>query len=109
MSGGAMHEVFTKEQELIADLGGDAEISVWLDFMFQLTIAGRSFANDARELGQINEVNHRILNRIRDLRDGEKWSTAEYTIGMIEEHVSTAPAIHGHISRAFRVALKRST
>lgn len=96
--------MFPKEEEFIFAQETETEISVWIEFLFQLTIGGRSFTNQSPELEQINEINHRVLNRIRDLRDGEKWSSVEDTFEMIGRHVSSAPTIVGSVSRALYIA-----
>ena len=72
-----------------------------IEFLFQLTISYRSLRGSSLDdLRQINEINHRVLNRIIDLDCGETWSTKEDTLDMIYTHLKNAPAIAGEVSLA---------
>jgi len=79
-----------------------------MEFLFELTIAYRSLRGSAPdELWQINEINHRLLNRVRDLENGEKWSSKEDTLDMIYIHLRNAPAIAGEVSLASKKAFEK--
>ena len=77
-----------------------------LEFLFQLTISYRALYEEEQTqeivygLKQINELNHRLLNRVRDLRKGEQWSTKEDTIEMIKHHINLAPIIKTSVGHA---------
>ena len=85
-----------------------------IEFLFELTIAYRALNAESAEnnipygLKQINELNHRLLNRLRDLQNGETWSTKEDTLEMIEHHIRLAPFISGWVSVAVKKALTRT-
>lgn len=70
-----------------------------IELLFQLTIVFRdqneTLSGDERQtsLVQINEINHRILNRIRDLDQGEKWTTRKATGDRILKHLENAPKL----------------
>lgn len=77
-----------------------------IEFLFQLTIVYRdlneSLEGDERKvtLAQINEINHRILNRVRDIRAGEKWTTRSATSERIRAHCEEAPKLKGLVKYA---------
>jgi hypothetical protein len=79
-----------------------------IEFLFNLTVAYRTvFSSEGEDsesmqfgLKQINELNHRLLNRLRDLRAGEKWSTQQDTLEMVEHHIKLSPIISGWVGRA---------
>jgi hypothetical protein len=79
-----------------------------IEFLFNLTVAYRTvFSSEGEDsaeiqfgLKQINELNHRLLNRLRDLRAGEKWSTQQSTVEIVEHHVKLSPIISGWVGRA---------
>ena len=66
-----------------------------LEFMFQLTVINRGFHFELSggELSsaskQMNEINHRILNRVRDIGKPEPWCEKEYLFEMVPHHEST--------------------
>ena len=99
--------MFQSERERIAELGPSDEISLYLEFLFHMTIVGRMFWGHADHLKQVNEINHRVLNRIRDLRSAKQWSTSNYAIDSIENHVSHAPELEDSVRRAFSDAFKK--
>ena len=99
--------MFQSERERIAELGSSDEVSFYLAFLFHMTIVGRMFWGHADHLKQVNEINHRVLNRIRDLRSSKQWSTADYAIDSIENHVSQAPELEESVRRAFVDAFDR--
>lgn len=92
----------------------DKEIEILEDFLFELTIAIRSvFPIEQMEsetsiqgLRMINEINHRVLNRIRDLRAGRN-ALPDYVAEMVTHHVRQAPAIAGWVGTALERALAR--
>lgn len=57
----------------------DKEQEFLLEFMFQLTILGQLIhleldgENRSNASKQLNELNHRILNRLRDLGKEDPW------------------------------------
>jgi hypothetical protein len=79
-----------------------------IEFLFNLTVAYRTvFSSEGEDseaiqfgLKQINELNHRLLNRLRDLRVGEKWSTQQSTVDIVEYHAKLSPIISGWVGRA---------
>lgn len=74
-----------------------------IEFLFELTILYRYIGANEPEgkvvhgLRQINELNHSILNRLRDLHQGEDQVTEESVIEAVE---SLAPCIPGLVDRA---------
>lgn len=99
--------MFENERKRIAELGSSDEVSLYLEFLFHMTIVGRMFWGHAEHLKQVNEINHRVLNRIHDLRSTKQWSTADYAIDSIENHVSQAPELEDSVRRAFADSFKR--
>jgi len=74
-----------------------------IELLFELTISFRVLNEEKgsiRNLSQINEINHRILNRLRDLKSGENWSSKNYLVDNINRHVKSAPDISGYIGAA---------
>lgn len=92
---------------------GQSEEEYILELLFQLTISyralfeGEQCKDIAYGLKQINELNHRLLNRVRDLRNGEQWSTKEDTIEMIKHHVMLAPIIKTWVAYAASKAFEK--
>jgi len=86
-----------------------------IHLLFELTIAYRSVSSDEKEdcnhiqdgLKQINEINHRVLNRIRDIRQNGDWFTKESTWEMIEHHINLSPLISGWVKRAIKNAFNK--
>ena len=80
-----------------------------IEFLFELTIAYRALRGGSpNELRQINEINHRVLNRLRDLESGEKWSTRKDTLDVIYTHLKNAPGIAPEVSVASKKAFERT-
>ena len=87
-----------------------------IEFLFNLTVAYRTVFSTEDEnsgdiqfgLKQINELNHRLLNRLRDLRTGEKWCTQQYVVEMVEHHVKISPIISGWVGRAASDAFNKT-
>lgn len=86
-----------------------------IELLFNLTVAYRTvFSSEGEDsaeiqfgLKQINELNHRLLNRLRDLRAGEKWCTQQYVVEMLEHHVKLSPIISGWVGRAVSDAFNK--
>ena len=79
-----------------------------IEFLFQLTISYRSLReSDAYDLSQVNEINHRILNRVRDLENKEKWTSKESTLDSIHTHLRNAPSIVADVSFASERAFEK--
>ena len=97
-------------------LKNEEEQAFLIEFLFCLTICYRTvFSIEEEEpadiqfgLKQINELNHRILNRLKDLRTGEDWSTQKDTVEMIEHHVKLSPIISGWVGRAASDAFSKT-
>ena len=91
----------------------ERELEFLHEFMFQLTILGRLVHIDLEDesklqaLKQINELNHRILNRVRDLGNEESWCKKEYLIRMVSHHISLAPKIESGVISAATKALAK--
>lgn len=101
-------------KERLRQIPSEGEIDVLLEFMFQFTIVlrGAKIAPPWRwrskstiEVAMINEIHHRLLNRVRDLRNGEKWSSADYVPDMVIHHVKQAPMIAKYVGAALERAL----
>jgi hypothetical protein len=98
--------MFQNERNHLANIASSDEVSVYLEFLFQMTIVGRMFWGHADHLKQVNEISHRVLNRIRDLRSTKQWSTSNYAIDSIENHLSQAPELEDSVRRAFADSFK---
>lgn len=91
----------------------DKEFEYLLEFLFQLTIYGRevhSYASSEKQfvaLSQLNEINHRVLNRVRDLGSAEPWSDREYLVHMVPHHVKLGKGIEGGVGNAARRAFEK--
>lgn len=91
----------------------DKELEYLLEFLFQLTIYGReihsydSCENQFVALSQLNEINHRVLNRVRDLSSIQPWSDREYLIQMVPHHVKLGKGIESGVSNAANRALEK--
>lgn len=94
--------------KIYLELKRSEEEAFLIEFLFNLTVAYRTVFSSVGEdseaiqfgLKQINELNHRLLNRLRDLRAGEKWSTQQSTVEIVEHHVKLSPIISGCVGRA---------
>lgn len=70
-----------------------------VEFLFELTILYRHIGATESEgevghgLRQINELNHSILNRLRDLRQGEEGVATESVIEAVESLASYIPGL----------------
>jgi len=100
----------SKQNEFF-DIAGNEE-SYLIEWLFQLTIAYRDLSDSLEgeernvALSQINEINHRILNRVRDLKNGEKWTTRESTAERMLHHCNIAPKIKSLVKYASEQAFK---
>lgn len=103
-------------EERLRQIPADREIDFLLEFMFELTIVLRGapifprwrLGRRARmSVSMLNEIHHRILNRIRDLRNGENWSSPNYVPEMVVYHVRQAPNLIGYIGAALERALAK--
>ncbi len=89
------------------------EFEFLIEFLYQLTIFTRQVhsAWQGRELIdtviQINEINHRVLNRIRDLKSFNAWSEMDYLLEMVPHHIAMAPDIEPGIGYAAEEAYER--
>ncbi|MEM7165874.1 MAG: hypothetical protein AAF581_10440 [Planctomycetota bacterium] len=82
------------------------QVTTWQRFLLQLTVfGGRCYSSDAPTMAQINEINHRVLNRVLDIQNAEKWTSTEGTFDMIRHHVGLAPALESAVEHALRRAL----
>ena len=86
-----------------------------LELLFELTIVFRdqqittAGENRMEALKQINEINHRVLNRIRDIEAGEKWTSRESTGQRILSHLDKAPNLKPMFKWASERALESIT
>ena len=84
-----------------------------VELLFQLIIVfcdqNESLKSEDRliSLVQINEINHRILNRIRDFEVGEKWTTRESTGKKILRHLERSPGLSSMFKWASDTAYKK--
>lgn len=91
----------------------DKEHEFLLEFMFQLTILGRLIhleldgENRLNASKQLNELNHRILNRLRDLGKEDPWCNKEYLLKMVPHHIGLAPQIKSGVINAASKALAK--
>lgn len=93
----------------------EKEEEVLEEFLFELTIAFRAVRSIEglqgddliKALRMINEINHRVLNRIRALRTDRQSSFPDYVAEMVTHHVHQAPVIAGWVGAALDRALKR--
>ena len=58
-----------------------------------MTLVGRQFRGHPDELAQVNEIDHRVLNRLLDLPSDEQWSYFEYVPDLVIVHASRAPRL----------------
>ena len=81
-------------------------------FLFNLTVAYRSLSDDFAtdkealdNLKQINEINHRVLNRLKAITGNDTFHTREAMPQRVAHHVSLDPKIASNVafaaSRAF--------
>jgi hypothetical protein len=90
------------------------ELNFLIEFMFQLTIIGRQvhheLSGESLELAakQLNEINHRILNRVRDIGNEESWCKKEYLLKMIPHHIKLAPQIGNGVAFAASKAYSKT-
>ncbi|NRB42099.1 MAG: hypothetical protein HRU20_27125 [Pseudomonadales bacterium] len=95
----------TKFSDKYMELGAKEETFI-IEFLNQLTVAYRAVNEEASDedklfgLQCINEMNHRLLNRYRDLQTGESWTTKELTIELVEHNIKLAPCISGAVGYA---------
>ena len=91
----------------------DNEFEFLIEFLFQLTILGREAhsALSGDELRnatiQLNEINHRVLNRIKDLKSFSPWSDKQYLLDMVASHVEQAPILDQGVGYAAELAYER--
>jgi len=99
--------------ETIYEQVGSNELEFLHEFMFQLTILGRlihlDFDGDDRlsAAKQLNELNHRILNRVRDLGKEDPWCKREYLLKMVSHHTKLAPQIESGVVNSASKALSK--
>ena len=103
---------FPEFEEKYLAIGEPKESEFLIEFLFNLTIAYRSlsesFATDHEALDnlkQINEINHRVLNRLKAITSSDKFHTREAMPQRVAHHVGMAPEIASNVafaaSRAF--------
>lgn len=91
----------------------DKELEYLLEFLFQLTIYGREIhRHDSSEkqfvaLSQLNEINHRVLNRVIDLGSMKPWSDREYLVRMVPHHVQLGKGIESGVGNAASRAFEK--
>ena len=89
------------------------EMKLLLEFMFQLTIFGREIHMDlvgekqSSATKQLNEINHRVLNRLRDISSESSWSDRSYVIDTVSTHISNAPFIKSRVDYCASKALSK--
>ena len=99
------HEAYLKAEQ--------NESNFLIEFMFQLTIFGREIhmdlEGDRQSLAtkQLNEINHRVLNRLRDISSENSWSDRSYVVDTISNHVSNAPFIKSRVDYCASEALSK--
>lgn len=86
--------------ERIQKLNPETELRFLEAFLLGLTVGARLLCSkhpDSNErlriLSQINEINHRLLNRVSALRGGDVFFTVEYSWHAVEEHFDGAPGL----------------
>ena len=99
--------MFASECKKVEGLNSEQERLFWIEFLFEMTIVGRLFWGHPDELKQVNEIDHRVLNRIRDLADEDQWSSSDYVPNHLVRHVSLAPKLEESVRNALDRALKR--
>ena len=97
-------KILDSEAEKIEKTIADNEQRFLLNFLFEVTCVGRQFRENPDELAQLNEINHRVLNRLLDLSTEEQWSYFEYVPDLVMAHVSRAP----RLERPIKAALMRA-
>ena len=97
-------KILYPEAEEIEQEIADSEHQFLIYFLFEMTLVGRQFQGHSDELTQVNEINHRVLNRLLDLPADEQWPYFEYVPDLVMVHVSRAPRLEGPV----RTALKRA-
>ena len=97
----------------IYDSIAENELDFLLEFMFQLTILGRQIAidfegeNRVQAFKQLNELNHRTLNRARVIGVSDPWCTKKYLSEYVVHHVGLAPYIEAGVNYAAVQALSK--
>lgn len=82
------------------------ELEFLIEFLFQLTIYGREIhsydSNDKQltALSQLNEINHRVLNRVRDLASTAPSTDKGCLARMVAHHVKLGKGIERGIDHA---------
>ena len=90
---------------------GEREEEFLIEFLFQLTIFGREIHMEFDQqraviaCKQLNEINHRILNRVRDINSENAWCEQKYVVSMVANHIGNAPFIKGYINSYAKRAL----
>lgn len=94
-----------KFEEVYAEISS-SEKEFLLEFMFQLTIVGRQLHSElegeplSSASKQMNEINHRVLNRIKGIEDEGSFFSKEYLLEMVAHHVNLSPVISNGVDYA---------
>jgi hypothetical protein len=81
-----------------------------LEFLFQLTLANRRLQNELSGESllvaskQMNEINHRVLNRIKGIDGKDSFFGKEYLVEMVPHHIGLAPNINNRVISAAKRA-----
>jgi hypothetical protein len=102
--------------QVIGKLPSDAKIAYYLNFAHSLTIAVRGIwsdealdvADQLERLKWMNELMHRVINRVIDLRaESHTWNEADIW-QMLLTTVAQCPAINGDAGGAMLSAYERT-
>jgi hypothetical protein len=103
------------ERDTLVMMSRSVQLAALERFLFRLTITGRMLRDSTLALvqineafGQINEINHRVLNcmcRLRDQRDGDPIGDL---FEEIDHHVSLAPGLEPEVSTALGWAVQQA-
>jgi hypothetical protein len=125
--GDAMHGLVPPDEaiglleQMLGRIPAAKEIEVLQEFLFQLTVACRCVGGAEGSKGQlageelitayrgINEINHRVLNRIRATKTGDESFAPDYVERMVLHHARHVPSIAGYVAWALDRALAKHT
>jgi len=93
---------------VVGSFSPEEKIVFYTSFANRLTIANRvvwsnkeiNLADQVEQLKWLNEIMHRVLNRLLAHQQGDVRDDEENTWNMIKHHVSQSPAIGGYVSLA---------
>ena len=105
---------FPEFEEKYLAIEDSRETDFLIAFLFNLTVAYRSLSSEYRSendaitnLKQINEINHRVLNRLSAISGTDKFHTREALPQSVAHHVNLAPQISTDVAFAAERAFEQ--